>query len=124
MPKNGMPSEKSIFRLLNCVGHDWFLELPSDESWKNPERRKRFLDRLDMEIKDLEKLAQNLEFEQRLNRRAQFSSTTLPPEQAPNRIIRYEAHIDRRLKGALDQLEDLQRRRRGELVPSPLKGAI
>ena len=77
-----------------------------------------------MEIEDLEKLAENLEFEQRLIRRAQFSTTTLPPEQAANRILRYEAHIERQLKSALDQLEHLQRRRRGEVVPSPLKGAI
>jgi len=119
--KNGMPSEKSIFRLLNCVGHDWILELPSDESWKIPERRKRFLDRLDTEIEYLEKLVQNIEFEQRLNREAQVSITSLPPEQAANRILRYEAHIERQLNHALDQLERVQRRRRGEVIAPPLK---
>ncbi len=119
--KNGIPSEKSTFMLLNCVGLDWMFELPSDESWKKPERRKRFLDRLDTEIEDLEKLAENLEFEQRLKRLAQFSITSLPPEQAANRILRYETHINRQLNGALDQLERIQRRRRGEVVPPPLK---
>ena len=93
----------------------------SDESWKIPERRKRFLDRLDTEIEYLEKLVQNIEFEQRLNREAQVSITSLPPEQAANRILRYEAHIERQLKSALDQLERIQRRRRGEVIPPPLK---
>ena len=107
--------------LLNCVGLDWVFELPSDESWKKPERRKPFLDRLDTEIENTEKLAENLEFEERLKRLAQFSTTSLPPEQAANRILRYETHINRQLNGALDQLERIQRRRRGEVVPPPLK---
>ena len=121
MAKNDIPSKESTLMLLNCVGLDWVFELPSDESWKKPEARKRFLDRLDMEIEELEKLARNIETGQLLSRLAQLSVTALPPEQAANRILRYEAHIERQLNHALDQLERIQRRRRGEVIPPPLK---
>ena len=36
------------------------------------------------------------------------------------KLLRYEAHLDRQLYRAMDQLERLQRQRRGEKVPPPL----
>jgi len=40
--------------------------------------------------------------------------------EATDKLLRYEAHLDRHLDRAMDQLERLQRRRKGEIVPPPL----
>lgn len=44
----------------------------------------------------------------------------IPGPEATNRVVRYEAHIMRQLKSAMDQLKRLQRRRQGEFVPPPV----
>jgi hypothetical protein len=51
---------------------------------------------------------------------AEARSFSLPPADATDKLIRYEAHLDRQLYRAMDQLERLQRQRRGENVPPPL----
>jgi hypothetical protein len=51
---------------------------------------------------------------------AEARSFSLPPADATDKLLRYEAHVDRGLYRAMDQLERLQRRRRGENVPPPL----
>jgi hypothetical protein len=48
-------------------------------------------------------------------------SFSLPPEDATDKRLRSEAHLDRQLYRATDQLERVQRQRRGETVPPPLK---
>jgi hypothetical protein len=42
-------------------------------------------------------------------------------DDAMDRILRYERHVERQLDRAMDQLERLQRRRGGESLPPPLK---
>jgi hypothetical protein len=51
---------------------------------------------------------------------AEARSFSLPPEDATDKLLRYEAHVDRQLYRAMDQLERLQRQRQGENVPPPL----
>ena len=51
---------------------------------------------------------------------AEARSFSLPPVEASDKLLRYEAHLDRQLYRAMDQLERLQRQRRGETVPPPL----
>ena len=51
---------------------------------------------------------------------AQLRSLALPDEAATDKVLRYETHLDRQLYRAMDQLERLQRRRKGENVPPPL----
>src|SRR5437588_873621 len=51
---------------------------------------------------------------------AEARSFSLPPVDAADKLLRYEAHLDRQLYRAMDQLERLQRHRRGEKVPPPL----
>jgi hypothetical protein len=51
---------------------------------------------------------------------AEARSFSLPPTDATDKLLRYEAHLDRQLYRAMDQLERLQRQRRGETVPPPL----
>ncbi len=51
---------------------------------------------------------------------AEARSFSLPPAEATDNLLRYETHLDRQLYRAMDQLERLQRQRRGENVPPPL----
>ncbi len=51
---------------------------------------------------------------------AEARSFSLPPAEATDKLLRYETHLDRQLYRAMDQLERLQRQRRGENVPPPL----
>jgi|SRR4029077_17214908 hypothetical protein len=51
---------------------------------------------------------------------AEARTFSLPSAEATDRLLRYEAHFDRQLYRAMDQLERLQRQRRGENVPPPL----
>jgi hypothetical protein len=50
---------------------------------------------------------------------AEARSFSLPPADATDKLLRYEAHLDRQLYRAMDQLERLQRQRKGENVPPP-----
>ena len=45
---------------------------------------------------------------------------SLPSVEATDKLLRYEAHLDRQLYRAMDQLERLQRQRKGEPLPPPL----
>jgi hypothetical protein len=51
---------------------------------------------------------------------AEARSYSLPSASATEKLLRYEAHVDRQLSRTMDQLERLQRRRKGENVPPPL----
>jgi hypothetical protein len=51
---------------------------------------------------------------------AEARSVSLPPADVTDKLLRYEAHLERQLYRAMDQLERLQRQRKGENVPPPL----
>ena len=57
---------------------------------------------------------------EKLNRDSETRSFSLPPAVATDKLLRYEAHLDRQLYRAMDQLERVQRQRRGDNVPPPL----
>jgi hypothetical protein len=57
---------------------------------------------------------------EKLAEEAEARSYSLPSASATDKLLRYEAHVDRQLSRTMDQLERLQRRRKGENVPPPL----
>jgi hypothetical protein len=57
---------------------------------------------------------------QELTGDAEARAFSLPPGDATDKLLRYESHLDRQLYRAMDQLERLQRQRRGENVPPPV----
>ena len=57
---------------------------------------------------------------QNLEEDAEARSCSLPPAEVADKLLRYEAHLDRQLYRAMDQLERVQRLRRGEIVPAPI----
>jgi len=75
---------------------------------------------IDLQLKQLESLKQHTLERARLEQEAEVRSLSLPAEDATDKLLRYEAHLDRQLYRAMDQLERLQRQRKGEKVPPPL----
>ena len=71
------------------------------------------LDRIDLDKKCVRE-------REKLEGGAQTRSFSLPPADVTDKLIRYESHIDRQLYRAMDQLERLQRSRKGEVVPPPI----
>lgn len=57
---------------------------------------------------------------QKLQEDSEARSFSLPPADAADKLLGYESHLDRQLYRAVDELERMQRRRRGENVPPPL----
>ncbi len=54
-------------------------------------------------------------------REAEQIGRSLPPTDVSNKILRYGTALNRELYRALSELERLQRRRRGDTVPPPIK---
>jgi hypothetical protein len=78
-------------------------------------------------IQLIDKRLQGLEFDgHRAERRSYFEWTaerrtfSLPSEEAAEKLLRYETHLERQYYRAMDQLERVQRRRIGDSVPPPL----
>ena len=51
---------------------------------------------------------------------AHVASALLPDSKVMDKVLRYEAKLERQMHRAIHQLERLQRMRRGEPVPPPL----
>ncbi|MBU1711440.1 MAG: hypothetical protein KKE17_15695 [Proteobacteria bacterium] len=47
-------------------------------------------------------------------------AASLPPKEITDKLLRYETTIERQLYRAIDQLDRLQRQRKGETIPSPI----
>ena len=63
---------------------------------------------IDLRMKELESLKQYRLESAKLEREAEARSLSLPAEDATDKLLRYEAHLDRQLYRAMDQLERLR----------------
>jgi hypothetical protein len=75
---------------------------------------------LDNRLEEIRTLQANAIKRESLAGDAEARSFGLPPADVTDKLLRYESHLDRQLYRAMDQLERLQRLRRGEHVPPPL----
>jgi hypothetical protein len=75
---------------------------------------------IDSRISMLDALAGCVSEREEVRADAEKRSFSLPPKDATDKLLRYESHLDRQLYRAMDQLERLQRQRKGESVPPPL----
>lgn len=57
---------------------------------------------------------------EKLEQDANARALSLPPTDVTDKLVRYEAHIDRQLDRAMNQLERMQRARKGENIPPPV----
>lgn len=93
-----------------------------DEAAHNLELTKKIAVRdIDREIRRLEELQETYKeiAEKRKEYTAQASG--IPSEGTMNRLMRYEANLERFLDRTMTQLERLQRMRAGQAIPPPLK---
>jgi hypothetical protein len=91
-----------------------------DAAVHREETKKQALAHIDRKLRTL--AWQETECKRREDSEAQSrqAAAALPPEEALEKILRYEAALERQLFRAMNQLERLQRRRLGEAVPPPL----
>ena len=118
-------TEADVCEVLGEAGWIFFKVVPSvlpsptgeaDPKDVTAERIRQLEDRIE-ELTELEKiLHQNEEF----TSNAKAASLNLPSKEVADKILRYENSIQRDLYRAMNQLERLQRQRKGEYVPPPV----
>jgi hypothetical protein len=75
---------------------------------------------LDRNIRDQEFRLDRHEEREDTEEQARQAAAVLPSDAALDKILRYEAALERQLYRAMNQLERLQRRRQGENIPAPM----
>jgi hypothetical protein len=86
----------------------------------SPGQKAQIFDILADEKKRIEKLRAERDERERLELESLPARLSLPPKDPMDKILRYETAIERQLYRAINELERLQRRRGGELVPPPI----
>jgi hypothetical protein len=87
----------------------------------NPEKCKEIiLDLIAGERKRLESLKRIIKHNENLELEDEVASLALPSKEAVDKILRYETAIERQLYRAINELERLQRQRKGEAIPPPI----
>lgn len=76
---------------------------------------------IDWEINRLEGLKRMIDETEDRKIRWQTKSAVVPPQHVMDRLLRYDANLDRSFDRTLSQLERLQRIRLGQSVPPPVK---
>ncbi|HTS16386.1 MAG TPA: hypothetical protein VMP11_02325 [Verrucomicrobiae bacterium] len=84
------------------------------------ERKARVLAILERELRRCERDLPALQEEERQEEQARLDAAVLPTPEALQKILRYEAMLERQFYRAMNQLERLQRARRGEEVKPPV----
>jgi hypothetical protein len=123
----------SVFRLWDNDFALWICHSPRPASGETEARssgevedkqatkaRADLVKRIDDQLERLQALEELALKREELVADAEARAFSLPPAEAMDKLLRYETHLDRRLYQAMDQLERLQRQRRGENVPPPL----
>jgi len=97
-------------------------EVPQEGNMKEIYRKQEEI------LRDIRKMIHNLEsMDQEGGQREEAlvaDAYSIPGTEALDRLLRYQALNDRRLHRALTQLERLQRQRKGEYVPAPVKVSV
>lgn len=80
----------------------------------------KLLSHLNEELRLLDWCKEGCEKYERSVESARQAAAVLPSEATLDKIMRYEASLERQLYRAMNQLERLQRQRAGEVIPAPL----
>jgi hypothetical protein len=84
------------------------------------EERAEVIAWIDSRLQRVGLLEESVAAREKLQIDAGARSFSLPSAEVSDKLLRYDSHLDRQLYRAMDQLERLQRQRRGEIVPPPL----
>ena len=98
------------------------LERPTDKEIED--ERARIVENIDTKLETISLFEGYVRKNVYLAIQADARRFSLPTTEATDKILRYEAHLDRQLYRAMDELERLQRRRRGETVPPPVNISV
>ncbi len=82
---------------------------------------KIMLETIDAEIKRCKDCLDEVSEVENTRLEASLKTAAVPPIQCIEKLLRYESAIERQLYKALDQLERLQRQRKGDYVPPPVQ---
>jgi len=75
---------------------------------------------IDDEKEKMEGLKKMVKEKEELETEAKIFSLALPSKESMDKILRYETTLERQLYRAVNQLERLQRQRKGETIPPPI----
>jgi hypothetical protein len=89
----------------------------SGDTSKDAELKKYIIGLLDEKIKNLEGMNEGWKAIQKEKAQYQTSAAVIPGQEVSDRLIRYEAHLSREFDRTLNQLERLQRIRKGQPLP-------
>jgi hypothetical protein len=84
------------------------------------EQRRSVLGRIEGKLNLYRALSAEREEREETEEEARQAAEALPAPEVLDKILRYEATVERQLYRAMNQLERLQRRRNGESVPPPM----
>jgi hypothetical protein len=133
--RDGELTEAALNDFKRCLreqARDYGDKLTQFRAWlvANPEKlepealrarhKEEVLKYLDRKIRDREFLKGLREEREDAEEQAQQAAAVLPSEATLDKILRYEAALERQLYRAMNQLERLQRRRQGENIPAPV----
>ncbi|MFH1373303.1 MAG: hypothetical protein ABII79_05885 [bacterium] len=90
------------------------------EPLNEEERKQTLLGLVKWEISSLKKTLKQAETKVKLGLQAESMALSIPDANTTNTCLRYETTIERQLYRALNQLERLQRARKGDAVPPPI----
>lgn len=110
-----------FWRIFGCYS-DLAAEAPNgnERTAYLDELKKRAIQAFDEEIETLQKQAAILLFVDRKKRACDSTAAMVPSQNAMDRLVRYEAHLSREFDRVLNQLERVQRMRRGQPGPPTL----
>jgi hypothetical protein len=91
-----------------------------DSASQREEVKKRLLSQIDGKIRLLQRGREGCEQYEQAEEQSRQAAAVLPAEATLDKILRYEAALERQLYRAMNQLERLQRRRQGENIPAPM----
>jgi hypothetical protein len=117
----GVSMEGTSCAVLSAVGRNLDNLKPRQKLSLNSEEQERVLEVIAEQRLSLTAVLAITEARDKFSGDALKLAAALPESKVLDRILRYEAAIDRQLYRALVQLERLQRVRAGEFVPAPLK---
>lgn len=91
------------------------------EEKPNPDNcRNAMLKVIDMELARVQKMKKAMDGRDEFELDSENLALRLPPKDIVDKILRYETTLERQLYRAIDQLERLQRARKGDAVPPPI----
>jgi hypothetical protein len=93
----------------------------SDSPLSSDDLKEKLIEKFDQEIERLEILQISHRFEEELREEYETAAALLPSQDFTDRLIRYQAHFSREFDRTLNQLERLQRIRRGLPIPPSIK---